>query len=114
MKYIAVVGCQFSFDVGSGTVTPGLSSLFCNIDSKGIYKGSLLVSISGYTGGTVSNGSGSGVMIPTSICCKVDNETVLREGDKSVPITVIGTGSPPTTIVTLTITNANQIAVQCD
>lgn len=115
MKYIAVVGCQFSFDSGAGTVIPGFPSLFCNIDSKGIYKGSLSVSITGYNGGGVSNGTGSGVMIPTSLCCKVDNETVLREGDKSVSIEVVEIGPPiHKTNVILTISTANQIAVQCD
>ena len=82
---------------------------------KATYAGDLNISISGYSGQGITDGSGSGTLQPTSQYVKIEGEKVVLEGDKTTtPIQVTGSTSSgtDTVSVTVTITSAGQTYVK--
>lgn len=117
MKNIAVSGCSLSFGSGSGSISiSSTPSTKVKLDGKGVYSGGIDFSISGYMGGTITNGdgAGSGHISPGAMHVKADGSFVMLEGDTSLPVTINGTmpgpmGPQPTVAVdTVKISNAGQ------
>ena len=104
MKYVAVEGCEFDIyengtlnTNGQITVT-SVASLNSKVDGNGIYT-TLMVSVMGYS--AISPDvqpwvSGSGATVnPAQISAsaqntKVDNMTVVLEGDEATNVTIVG------------------------
>jgi hypothetical protein len=102
MKEVAVLGCTWKLLTGhSGTVTvvtPASTKTKCkNGIMKGVYKDNLAITIASGSDGSITNATGSGTINATSTTTKVENQYVLRKGDKNiVPIVMTGTNpSPP-------------------
>lgn len=115
MKYYAVQGCTLSLSSGTGLVnitTPPSNKV--KFDGKGIYMGTITVSISGYTNGTITGGIGIGYISGSSENNSFGSNLV-RENDESGQITITGTkpnGNPGTATVTVKIADAGQKKVQ--
>lgn len=121
MKNIAVKGCSLSLGTGSGSISiSSTPSSKVKIDGKGVYSGGLNFSISGYTGGAITNGdgAGSGSISPGAMKVKADGSFVMLEGDTSVPVTINGTmpgpsgPQPAVAMDTVKISNAGQSKVK--
>lgn len=117
-KEIAVDGMTLEFvnpsDSGSLSIVTSPSTKG-KAENKEIYKGNVTVSVSGFENSSVSAGSGAGVLIPTTIKTKLENEFVLREEDTG---TLTGTGTnktpPPATLpfsTSIKISDAGQSKV---
>lgn len=120
MKNIAVQGCELELTPPSSppasvqiTTSP---SQKVKADGKNCYKGTLQVSISGYTGGDITvpgSGSGNGTISPGATKGKIEGAAAVLEGDSGT-ITVNGqkpSGSstvPATQAVTVKIKAAGQ------
>lgn len=112
MKNIAVQGCQLDCPFAQIMTSPK-TSVKCG--GKATYAGDLNISISGYSGQGITDGSGSGTLQPTSQYVKIKGEKVVLEGDKTItPIQVTGNTSNGTATVpvTVTITSAGQTYVK--
>ena len=112
MKNIAVQGCQLDCPFAQITTSPK-TSVKCG--GKATYAGDLNISISGYSGQGITDGSGSGTLQPTSQYVKIEGEKVVLEGDKTTtPIQVTGSTSSgtDTVSVTVTITSAGQTYIK--
>ena len=115
MKYYAVQGCTPSLSSGTGLVnitTPPSSKV--KFDGKGIYMGTITVSISGYTNGIITGGIGTGTISGSSENTSFGSNLV-RENDESGQITVTGTlanGNKGEATVTVKIADAGQKKVQ--
>jgi len=116
-KELAVVGMTFKFvnPAHSGTVNvTGSASTKLKAGGQFVYKDNLTISIvNGSDGSTTINATGTGTMTATSIKLKTENVKPLREGDKSIVITMTGDNmSPPPPTMTYTtqveIDNAGQ------
>lgn len=118
MKKIAAEGCTLELDKGNGVVsitTP--ASMTVKGDGKGLYRGQLAISISGYTGGSITvagSGTGAGVINGSAEKTTIDGLAAVLEGD-NVTVTVAGLkplesgGTEPTTEnVKVTIKDAGQ------
>ena len=116
-KPVAVEGCTLTLSPGTGTATiTSAASTKAKADGKGVYRGTLQISISGYTSSVITvagSGSGSGTLDGTSQTTKVEGQTVVLEGDQAT-ITVNGQATagsstvPASEPVTVTIQNAGQ------
>lgn len=113
-KNIAVKGCTLTLSVGVGTVSiTSPESTTTNLEGKGCYSGPLNVSVSNFADTTtqIVQGTGSGVINPSSTKVKVDGKFVVLEGD-SCDVLVSGihsvSGSPLTQTVNVKISNAGQ------
>ena len=92
MKLVAVEGCILTADTGTGNISINTNaSQKCKVDGKGIYSGTLNISITGLSGSGFTNGSGNGTLIGTGIYTSIDSQSVVLEGDKSTTITVTAT-----------------------
>jgi hypothetical protein len=128
VKNVAVQGCELSLTPDSSPpasvqiTTP--PSTKAKADGKSIYSGTLLITISGYTGGAITvPGSGATInpaqLSPGSTKMKVENQAVVLEGD-STTVTVTGQAQSGTTVITATqpvqikIKSAGQTKVQAD
>jgi hypothetical protein len=115
-KYVAVQGCTLSFrnSSHSGTITiTSIPSIKVKAVSNGVYKGTINISISNGTDGTVYNASGSGTITATATKTKSDNEFILRIDDESSTITMTGiktNDSPPPPTITGTYTTTVYIS----
>ena len=113
-KAIAVSGCTLELSSGSGTVsisTP--ASQVTKFDNKGAYKGTIDISISGFTGGSVvgSSGTGAGTITGSAQHITIEGSPAVLQDDESESITVYGTnakGDPATASVTVKISDAGQ------
>lgn len=120
MKNVVVEGFKYQFTSGlKGDVKiTSDPSQFVKINGKGVYKGTLNVTVSNWTNGTISNGSGSGVIKADAKYMKVDGENVLLLGAKSESISITGTTQTPpytsTTTDTFTIIDAGQSGVKAE
>lgn len=121
MKNIASSACTLELDKGSGTAsitTPASTTV--KGDGNGLYRGPLAVTISGYTGGTITisgSGAGAGTINGSATKTKIDSMAAVLEGDNTT-ITVTGLkplesgGTAPTTEnVKVTIKKAGQTKV---
>lgn len=123
MKWIAVQGCTLQITTspaiteGTTTITT-LPSIKCKAANKGIYKGTVNVSLSGYSDGTYSqSGTAIGTFVNGSTKNKAEDEFVLLEGDtaSNITITLQNTISPfdsKTSTATVKIQSAGQQKVQ--
>lgn len=105
-KNIVVEGCQLQFSAGQGTISiaEGQTSTRIKFGGKATYK-TLNFTISGYSGGTITdgNGTGSGSIIASSQNVKIEGNKAILEGDTSATITITGTTTiPPAGPVTVT------------
>lgn len=123
-KFVAVEGCVLTLSSGNATsiqiVTPASKN---TIEKKGIYYGTLNISISGFSSTNVPNwipmsGSGSGTLSPTSQHVSVNGKMVVRADDESATITINGQIStesgnkPAIDMVTVKITDAGQTKIK--
>lgn len=112
-EYIAVKDCTLKLSVGDGTktVTTAPSSVF-KIDGKGVYAKEIIVSITDYLGGAITDGNGIGVGTIKSSAqyTKTEGEFVVLEGDESEQFTIKGTasGSYAEQVVTIKVQSAGQ------
>lgn len=120
MKLVAVEGMTIEYTVGSvvasATEVLGPASLTVSVDGKGVYAGSLSISVTNATDGSgASAGMGSGVFVPSSSYCTADGEKVLLEGDEAT-IQVAGTksGEPFSWTLTAKIKSAGQDSVSAE
>ena len=115
MEYYAVQGCQFQLSSGQGTVVcQTLPSSKMSIDGKGVYVGTINLTIAAYTNESLTQGMGSGVLSGTSKN-KSQGLPIIREKDESLEILVTGvdaSGKTATTTVTVTISDAGQKLVK--
>ena len=102
LKNIVVEDCQFSIEVGGAVIGTGNVSVTSTAStnskikigevSKGIYTGPMAISVSGYTDGSISGGSGTGVINSSAQKVTVDTLPVILEGDSG---DVVLTGTNP-------------------
>lgn len=123
-KNIAVVGCQLQDMTGGGTVSITSSASSRNkASNKGMYFGTISVSVSGSNGGgIINNYNGSGVGTITGTGTKVlgNGQPAVLEGDTGT-VTVYGTRTDPSpdgevttsvsSVVTVKIISAGQAVV---
>lgn len=120
LKNVAVENCVLVADTGEGNIsidTPASANM--KIDNKGVYAGTVTISISGLSGSGFTNGSGSGTLTGSAQFNKLDNQPVILEGDQSVTIMVSATttSTPPEEIevpTVVTIQSAGQTVVQAE
>lgn len=120
VKYIAVQGCELELTPASSPpatvqiTTPPSQKV--KAGGKPCYKGTLQISITGYTGGTITvpgSGAGSGSLSPGARKCKIEGMAAVLEGD-SASVTVNGqqtvgsSTAPATQPVTVKIKSAGQ------
>lgn len=116
MQYIAAEGCQFSLDPASttpATVTVGTpASTDCKAEGKGLYRGTLTVTIAGYQGGAITTtGAGAGTVTGTAQSVKIDSQPAVLENDSgTATITDASTGM--TQPVVVKIQSAGQTSVK--
>lgn len=125
MKYAAVEGCTLELSSGSGMIQINTSpSTKGKVQGKGIYKGTMNISVSGFTSTNIptwipSSGSGSGVIIGSATKNMLEKQPIIKEED-SCTITINGqmkTGmstSPATDVITVKITNAGQSVMKVE
>lgn len=125
MKNAVVEGCTLELSSGSGMIQINTSpSTKGSVQGKGIYKGTMNISVSGFTSTNVSSwisgsGSGNGVIIGSSTKNMLEKQPILKEED-SCTITINGqkkTGSstsPATDVITVKITNAGQSVMKVE
>ena len=121
-KFIAVVGCSFSFvnPAHSGTVTVTSSpSTKVKADGNFVYTTPLSITITNGSDGSITNATGSGVINATATKVKVEGIFVMRVDDISVPITMTGTNpSPPpptaTYVTTVEINDAGNTKTKAE
>lgn len=116
MEFYAVQGCKFELSSGQGNVicTTAPSSKMM-IGGKGVYIGTINLTIAAYTNGTITNGTGSGVLTGTS-----KNKSlalpIVRENDETLnDIVVTGvdvSGNTVTALVKVKISDAGQKLVK--
>lgn len=117
-KPIAVSGCTLTLSSGTGSVSIDTSaSTVTKFDNKGAYKGTLSISISGYTGGSIagSSGSGSGTIEGSAQYVMIEGDPAVLQDDESDSITVSGTnakGDPATASVTVKVSDAGQTVAE--
>lgn len=83
-KYIAVQGCSFSIDEKDATLLCSVTSIpstKVKIDNKGVYSGSISVTVTGWTDEVMELGTGIGVINSSANKISVENKKVLLEGD---------------------------------
>lgn len=113
-KPIAVSGCTLSLSSGSGTVSiTTLPSTVTKFDNKGAYKGTIDISISDFTGGSIvsASGSGSGTITGSAQHITIEGDPAVLQDDESDSITVSGVnskGDPATASVKVKISKAGQ------
>lgn len=116
-KFVAVEGCTLTLSSGTA-VSINITSPASTTDKaskKGIYFGTLSISIQGFTSEKIdAGGIGIGVLNPTANYVNSHGQKVVRVDDVSEQITVTGTksGNPATDIVTVKISNAGQNKVK--
>ncbi len=116
-KPIAVEGCVLTCNSGKGKFTIDTPpSTKVMIDGKGAYSGTISVSVTGFMGGGVAGGSGSGPIIGTATKVMIENAPAVLLNDTSTPITISGVSDKDpskgaTTTITLEITEAGQSKV---
>jgi len=108
LKDLSVTGMTFKFvnPAHSGTILiTGIASSKVKAGGSFVYKTTLAISITAGSDGNITNATGAGVIIGTSLKVLVDNSAPLRKGDKSVPITMTGTNPspPPPTLAYITV-----------
>lgn len=94
-KNVAVQGCTLTLNVGDGQkqITTQPSSVM-KCSGKGVYTKEIVVSISGYTGGQITDpqtGAGSVTIKSSASSMKSEGEFVLLEGDESEETELTGT-----------------------
>ena len=120
MKNVVVEGCSLVADTGIGNIKIETdASKKVKVDQKGVYAGTLTISITGLSGTGFTNGSGTGTLTGTSVYNKVDGGAVVLEGDQSaqIPVNATTTSSPASSIVVptiVTIVSAGQTVVKAD
>lgn len=118
-KSIAVQNCSLEIvEEGKSASSIEISSspsTDVKINGKGAYSGTVQISISGYTGGSIVSASGAtvtpGTLSGSAQYIKVDGKSAILEGDTSNTITVIGSdsrGHSVTDTCTVKIANAGQ------
>lgn len=118
-KYVVVSGAKVEITSGTGdasiTSTP---SQYVKINGKGVYKGTLDIKITGYSGTGFVNGNGSGQISPDSLYTKVDGEKVTLLGASATfTVSAQTTSSPPSQIevpCTVVINDAGQTEVTAE
>lgn len=118
-KLIAVEGCSLELSSGEAlvkTITTSASTV-SKCEGLGIYRGTITISISGYTGGSIvaSSGSGVGTLTGTAEYVTVENFPVVLEDDESEDILIIGVdqdGDPAKETITVTVSSAGQSSVK--
>lgn len=125
MKNAVVEGCTLELSSGSGMIQINTSpSTKGSIQGKGIYKGTMNISVSSFTSTNIpswipSSGSGNGVIIGSATKNMLEKQPILKEED-SCTITINGkkkTGSstsPATDVITVKITNAGQSVMKVE
>lgn len=117
---IAVQGCTLTFNVGDGQkqITTQPSSVM-KCDGKGVYTKEIVVTVSGYTGGQITDpqtGAGSITIKSSASSVKSEGEFVLLEGDESEETELIGTSGGGQSVakqkVKLKISSAGQSVVK--
>lgn len=112
-KELAVEGCTLEIQSpvsGNASITSSASSKF-KISNKGVYKGTVLVSVSGASQGNCQSASGVGSFTTTAQKMKVENETPLREEDEatvSCSGTDVSTGAACNFSATVKVSDAGQ------
>ena len=116
MQYIAAQGCQISLDPASTTpatvtiTTP--ASTDCKAEGKGLYRGTLTVTIAGYQGGAVTTtGAGAGSITGTAQKVKIDAQAAVLENDSGTA-TVTDASTGATQPVVVKIQDAGQHSVK--
>lgn len=118
-KAIAVQGCTLEIvEEGKSALSKQIStspSIDVKFDGKGAYSGTIQITLSGYTGGSIVSGSGAtdtpGTLSGSAQYVKIDGNSAVLEGDTSDTITVIGLdsmGHSVTDYCTVKISNAGQ------
>lgn len=111
--YYAVEGCELECSSGTATLTITTApSAKVKFGGKAAYMGDLSVTISGYLGGSITNGDGVGsAVISGSSVNKVEGAACVLEGDESAQVTVTGTnsgGSAASAVITVKVSAAGQ------
>jgi hypothetical protein len=117
-KELAVQGCTLEIQTpvsGNASITSSPSTKV-KADNKGVYKGTVLVSVSGASQGNCQGASGVGSFTTTAQKCKVENETPLRKDDEAT-VTCNGTdptqgGAPCSFSATVKVSDAGQNKVK--
>ena len=116
-KFVAVEGCILTLSSGAA-LSVEITTQASKIDKasgKGIYFGSLSISINGFTSEKIdAGGTGMGILNPTAKKGNSNKLKVVRVDDESEEIMISGTkeGSPATDYVTVKITDAGQKKVK--
>jgi|GEM_PF-3846592 len=125
MKNAVVEGCTLELSSGSGMIQINTNpSTKGSVQGKEIYKGTMNISVSGFTSTNVpswipGSGSGNGVIIGSATKNMLENQPIIKEED-SCTITINGqkqTGtntSPATDVITVKITNAGQSVMKVE
>lgn len=94
-EYVAVDGCKLDFKSsthsGSISITNDPSDVV-KCDGKNTFIGQIAFSVSGFTGGAITNGdgTGSGIILGGSQKCTSGNQPIVLENDN---ITILVTGT---------------------
>lgn len=107
LKNIAVQGCTLNEPTASITTPP---STKVKADGKPVYRGTLTISITGYTGQGISGGAGVGTLTGSAQKIKIESQPAVLEGDQAtISVTGATPAGPPATVpVTVSIQNAGQ------
>lgn len=117
MNYIAVQGCELEFvnPAHSGDIkietTPSQKVL---ADGKGVYHGTLQITIANFTGGDITVSKSGATVTPGTLnggstTTKAEGDPVVLQGDTSEDITVVGLKPQGNTTVTATATTKVKI-----
>ena len=109
-REIAVQGLTLQCtDGGTAQITTPPEQI--KVNSKGVYCGPQVVSVTNADNGSCHSASGTGTLNPTANC-KGNSKAILRKNDQCT-VTVNGTtsgGSPCSFSVTVTVLNAGSLA----
>ena len=128
LKNVAVKDCEFviivsGVEVNSGIVTvnslPSANSKYVSGEiKKGIYAGTMNITVSGYSDSNISQGMGPGNINPSAAHVFIDHNAVVLEGDSG---TAILSGINPQTeepitgySVTVKIKDAGQSVIKAE
>lgn len=117
MKDVAVTDPEFECKFGGNVQILSPPSMTLSIGGKGVYRGPMMVSVTGSSaGGAAGNASGIGMIMPTAMKGQNTEMGYIREGDEG-KITVFGISPAPSPTVgteIVTVKSCKQRVMQSD
>jgi len=103
-------------DIDSATLTiTSIPSTKVKANNQGVYRGQIVVTVTNGVSGSCLEGAGIIIIPATATKVKLDNQSVMREGDEGSGVIVgVQSGQPCDINITITIQSAGQSKVKAE